>query len=154
MTRRKPETIHPMFAHVNTQIYSLIDRLREQHVRRLRRGNTSAPWPGWGVPGRWPRWGGGARCEGESGTGPEAGRTGPDALGSGVPRGGARLLVEGSLGSGVCGERAAEGEASEDGVVALLPRGPWAVTPERGRGARGQDSSGRQTGRTCRAREA
>lgn len=34
------------------------------------------------------------------------------------------MLVEGSLGSGVCEEQAAKGEASEDGVVALLPRGP------------------------------
>lgn len=89
-----------MFAHVNTQIYSLIDRLREQHVRRLRRGNTSARWRGWGVPGRWPRWGGGARCEGESGTGPEAGRTGPDALGSGVRRAGPVCLWRGVWGRG------------------------------------------------------
>lgn len=93
------------------------------------------------------------RCEGETGTGPEAGRTGPDGLRRGLRRDGACLLVEGILGSGLCGERAAEGEAGEGGMVALLLRPP-PLTPEHFRGARGQDSSGLQTGRTGKTREA
>lgn len=57
----------------------------------------------------------GVGCEGETGTGPEPGHTGPDGLGRGVRGDGAHLLMEGILGLGVCGEWAAEGRPARMG---------------------------------------